>query len=626
MTERDLLSHVLVLGSTGGGKTTLLIQAIWQLLNLHATRPEVKVGLLIFDPKVDETVSQVKFLARKANREKDVIILGPGGDHYLDLFGRLRSLEDVDFVTRRLLAGTQSMGPHNTYWDEARYAMIDAALTLLVVGHPSAARAGISFDAAADFLRSWFFNLRTAPKAVTQTVERARKYLLDAHTTTAAQRQVQSALDQFELWKELDPRTRSNLQSCLINALRPLLSVTAAKCFESVGRSDFKPAQIANEGKIAVISCNALAEPQVAQLLFKLVRQDFFEAVQRRKGSEHRLCGMIADEFPLVAIPEDVEQLATVRAKRCFVLAAAQGLSGLAERLGERVCRTALLNFNTLVFLRTREEETEVLAYVSLRQRQERVIQRRPADTEDGTIALLGFAQLPESSSVARPVCPAGTLGSLEPHQGFVISANGLKTDYPVWFIPWFEDEHFPKPAKAPPKKEPVSKKVLTSASNDYVQDLLARRGRKPLWSPEVVMAVTELCQPQDPTGTLFSEVEVFFRGKACMIPQGLETLPRCWLRAIPKILWSLRRPHWTRLPYMIKSLSCTNGILLVCFAQEQQPRSKRITRWDNIRIALNLSLYPSRWRPLSRRHFAELWLKRPDLRSALQSSQPEVQ
>jgi hypothetical protein len=119
--------------------------------------------------------------------------------------------------------------------------------------------------------------------------------------------------------------------------------------------------------------------------------------------------------------------------------------------------------------------------------------------------------------------------------------------------------------------------------------------------------------------------VESFFRGKSCLVPKGLKHLPLCWLAAIPNILWRLRRPHWTHLPFMIDNLRARDGVLIVGFAQEERPDLNRITRWDDIRLTLNLAVYPSMWRPLRHRHFVDLWAKQPDLRPALRAGRPEV-
>jgi hypothetical protein len=121
------------------------------------------------------------------------------------------------------------------------------------------------------------------------------------------------------------------------------------------------------------------------RLRFRLVRQSFFDAVQRRTGARHRLCGLVADEFPLVVCREDIEQLATVRSKGCFVLAATQGLAGIDDQIGERARRAVLQHFNTLIFLRSLEEEVGRLATLTLGLRRESAFQTavkvaRPSD------------------------------------------------------------------------------------------------------------------------------------------------------------------------------------------------------------------------------------------------------
>jgi hypothetical protein len=82
-----------------------------------------------------------------------------------------------------------------------------------------------------------------------------------------------------------------------------------------------------------------------------------------------------------------VEQLSTVRSKRCFVLAASQGLHSLAERVGVGPTRALMNHFNTTVFLRTREVETCVQKHIALGTRKERP---HPRGQEEG-----GFWGLP---------------------------------------------------------------------------------------------------------------------------------------------------------------------------------------------------------------------------------------
>lgn len=146
LTESDLLQHLLIIGATGSGKTTLLNRIVAQLLQ----RPDT--GLLIFDAKQDDTVQRIARLARQHGRS--YVVLGPQGTHFLDLFGSLHSLADVDGMVKRLLAGSGDMGPENTFWNEIRAVMLDAALTLLVEnGTP------VQYEPAVSLMNEWVFHL-----------------------------------------------------------------------------------------------------------------------------------------------------------------------------------------------------------------------------------------------------------------------------------------------------------------------------------------------------------------------------------------------------------------------------------------------------------------------------------
>jgi hypothetical protein len=596
LTEADL-QHVLLIGSTGSGKSTLLIDATQQLIAHKARSPENKLGMLILDAKSDDLVERVQDAALRAGRARDVLLFGPCGDHGLDLFGGgLRSLDDVERITRQVLLGVEKFGGDNAFWWQSTAAMLNAGFTLL-----AAAEQTISFAATVEFLRRWFLSPET-PSSLLDLVKRLKSRGARQNSMLG------TALDQVRLWQNLDPRTKSNLQSCLLLALQPLTRPAAARCFNPQSGNVASPAQAATEGRVCVVSINAMAEPDLARFFFRLAKQLFFDAVQQRRQPA-RLCGLVADEFPLVLTREDAEQLATVRSKRSFVIAATQGLHGLSERIGIGQTRALVNHFNTTIFMRTREAETAVHAFFALGTRQERPPRRR---REKGGLLGLMFQPDPEPAATEVPVCPIGALGQLSPHQAYIAFADGRRTELAVWFVPWFEQ------VQAGSLPEP---KALPKFSAGHLQQLMQQAGFSVQWSAEVVMQACALRRRR--RRKTMRQVSAFFLSQG-LVPEGLDELPNCWLGALPGILWSLREPHWTRLPFFIDRVAVQDGLLLLHFAQEQ-PDNAKVTSWDRIRVAVNSSVYPSRWRSLSRWHIAKLRQMHPELRPVLDGPGQEI-
>jgi hypothetical protein len=196
----------------------------------------------------------------------------------------------------------------------------------------------------------------------------------------------------------------------------------ATRCFEANTRPTFHPAEVANESKLCVVSVNALTHPELAKFLLRLARREFFDAVQARNPGPHPLCGLVADELPLIIQPEDADQLATLRSKLCFVLAATQGLAGLDDKIGVRRRQAVLLNFNTIIWMRTREVETGEFAALSLGQQEVRRPAKPETEWEDSVTTTL--SEIGRSFGLALPVCPPGALGRLQPHQGYAVCTD----------------------------------------------------------------------------------------------------------------------------------------------------------------------------------------------------------
>ena len=569
LTQSDL--HLLIIGATGSGKTVILHRIMEQLIR----RP--CLGLLIVDAKEDDTVERVRSLAAAAGRLQQVVVLGPSGDHYIDLFGPLKSIRDVDFASRRLLLAAGTMGKENLFWEESRAAMIDAALTLLVAqGGP------IRFTKACEFMSNWFFRPELTPRV--STVLASARQMVGSLTGPEKQK-LRQALDMAEMWRALDGRTRSNIASTLACVVKPLLGVPAAGCFQSGGRKSFDPGELIRASRICIASLNATTDPGLASLFFRLVKTDFFREVQSQKQQMHPLCGMVADEWPLLASIEDVEALATVRSRGCFVVAATQGLAAIDERLGTRMRKAMMTNFGTLVFLRSREEEVDLLAAVHLGTKK----RRKAANTyAEGELII----QEKPKSVYEELICPPGTLGRLSPHQGFVAAPGSPTCELPRTFIPWYEDCNRPTTPFA------------DHASPEYMEQILARCGFTKQLAGDTFSKAIEILSADVDYATVLSDARGFFQSCAILTPDGLECVPAPWLAALPRILWATRKASWTHLPYMLKQVEVASGLLLMRYAQEEFLNlGARITSFDRLRIVVNASLYPNLYRPLKPRH-----------------------
>jgi hypothetical protein len=606
----DLTRHLLALGSTGSGKTTGLMNPVLrQLIQWRAGKPTERIGLLVLDPKEDETDQKIAAYAADAGRAGDVTVLSAQGNSFYDLFGGFRRLEQVDEFTRRLLSGSRDMGDQNAYWTESRHGIINSCLTVLL-----ASSKPITFDSVTEFVRAWVYDHDSA--AVRYGLSFVERLLGCANLKPTTRRRLQLALAEASNWKALDGRTRELHKSALNNALRPLLSPAARDLFDPSRGSRFNPADVLH-GRILVASINAVCHPQLAAVLFKALKREFFEAVLSRvavRPESERLCGLILDELPLSAMPGDVDSLALIRSKGGFVVACSQGINALDEGLGWRRRKALLTNFNSVFFFGSREDETDELAMLTLGTHE----QKKEADTSEGTSPIQAM-ELPRSWRMV-PVCPAGSLSKLGQHQAYVKLANGAAPNGPVWIAPLFFDYIAPKiraqpddltEAAAALLREEEAQAPPSVSSGSGVSFFLLRmhrEGNPLILTPSIVASAGLLCAPK------VSRNEVLR-----LIPTkivGLELLPTCWLMGLHR--WLLKYPA---LVTIIEGVSISSGVLW--------PRLHPATLiWGDgafsIPQSLNLFIYPSLWRPLRRRHWAHLRSERPDLRQELES-QPQM-
>jgi hypothetical protein len=409
----------------------------------------------------------------------------------------------------------------------------------------------------------------------------------------------------MENYRIMDDRTRELHKSTISNTLRPLLSGAARDYFDASKSALFNPRDVL-AGKIAVASIDAIAHPQLAALLFRVLKRDCYSAIMSRgevRPETSRLCGLFCDELALSVTAEDAEALAVLRSKGGFVVAAAQNISSLTEVLGTPRREALLCNFNSYFFFGGRENALDEFALLALGTDE---VRKSKKATDLGDLQVVEQSQ----SSQIRAICPFGSLARLQSHRCFAKLANGQLTKSPVWLEPLFFD-HKPFTMKMPQDDLAAAVKKLRSedtAKLDMSAEKLClhmhRRGHVLCLTPSVLAAAWQVCTPS------MSRIRLLARLPLTM--RGVVDLPSCWLAGLAGVF-----VRQSGVASVIVELSIQSGVLI--------PELETLSSWwgdgsTTIPELLNLRVYPSLWRPLKPRHVAQLFAERPDLRQELAS------
>jgi hypothetical protein len=590
-----LLRHLLVLGATGSGKTSGVITPILeQLLRAHEGDPLRRPGVLVLDAKGD-AVHRVRTCAASADRTGDLTILGQGGEASYNLFEGFRRLDQLEHYTRRFLAGTNPLGPLNTYFTEARDGFVSSALTLLLAwGAP------VAFSRAIECMRSWWFGGDEA--ALTRVLEFARAVSARPELSEETRRRLTLAFQDVESWRTMDPRLRDSHRSSLLNALRPLLTPTAQRFFSGSGMP-FVARQVL-AGKILTVSVNALTHPELAQLLMRLVSADFFEAVQSRVNFElerDRLVVLLADEFQLAVEPSWIEQLSTLRARGAAVISATQSLGALTDLLGRRRRDALICNFGSQFFFHSTEFETQELASLVMGMRGDKPPSRR--DQGSPFEFLVG--------NLRTPICDTGALPQLKEHWAYIHLADGTRTEDPVWLAPTFissppdspadlDEDDLARAVRA--ERDPVNllAKERLEGFGQLVREMLSH-GRRLFLTPRIVEGLCSLYTPRRSAQEVIESVA----GLAGI--RGIELLPAPWLAGFAGIC--------QRRPVLVSALKCVfavQGVVVLQFVSGIPVRERSSFL---VHQHLNLCLYPSLFRPARWRHLHRLFAQHPEMK-----------
>lgn len=608
LTLDELTQHWLIIGTTGSGKTTILNEALWQLLHYRAQESDLKPGILILDAKGDDTVAKVRAWSRAAGRERDVRVLDGKGESFVSVFGSLTRVEAVETLTSQLLAGVARFGSGESFWEDARSSALRAVLTALVfLPRP------LSHGELVERMAAWL--LRNEPPE--PALKRIRVLVESPHLSTYRRQRLAAVLTFVTYWDKLDYRTRSNIQATLVPVLDALEISEGEGYFAAPQARELQPRAVLAEGQIQVASVNAITQPKLAQFLFRFLKEDFFRAVHERPRWEpqrQRLGVLLVDEWPLIVTERDATHLGTCRSKGAAVIAATQGISPVLAEVGPVHTRTLMANLNAFAFLRCRELEVEEFA---LRQMglKPPPPPARAAPDPDGMDFLI--AHRPPGVPLPELVCPLGSLGRLDANQAYVVVGAHREVE-PVWFVPrYFEAETVPETVPDAPSFLPEPELTLLAARTDQA---VMRFNRQLHPQAELVAVLGNRLGPEQAARwrTELQQLLQFCQlGSAS--EASLASLPGSWAKGLVAILVLLvQRTQPERPGSKLVHLGQWGGRLIVQFAQEPAEDAFDPSWAQVLRGRLAAPLYPSVYRPLRRKDLGWLGREHPKLRPAL--------
>ena len=353
VTESGLFNHLLVVGATGSGKTSRVILPAFDDLCRDFN------GLLLVDGKGDR--SYLEAIRESANRHgRTLVEIDGSGRIGFDFFGPMRrlGLNGVDEVAERLCCGLP-VDERNRYWDIVFRDLVWASLALLELGKPD-----FAFEDAIEWMESYLMSFSASNRLVGE-IEMTVRALLDDRGEAPEGRRIRSALRLHEMWANLDHRTRSIHQSMATTVLGAFKGEAARRYFAPERSIDLT--QLLDGGKIVFVRVDGVKDRALARLLASSLKAAFFRGLCVRE-SDAMPWGLIADDWALSVSgglesdSSDSWALAHIRSKRGFVVAACQSLSGIDERIGRRERESAISNFGTIIFMRGRDVETDLLA------------------------------------------------------------------------------------------------------------------------------------------------------------------------------------------------------------------------------------------------------------------------
>lgn len=402
--DDGLVASYGIFGSSGSGKTHLLLYLLDQILNLNKNDENCKFGALILDPK-PELVDQVKYLVTQAGRDNDLIVINTD-----ELRNKRQSVNIIN----------AALEPH-----ELGLALVQAAMSAgVATSDPYWMLSWGNLFAQACYILKHSIdqevtiqNLMDAVLMVEQYGERTLRPIEKlAQEIEASLSDFESAVIRRNLTVMINGMRKSfsqkdenmaTIENILFRAYYPFM-LGEYECYSARVRvgEDLVPRSlclydsIMEDGKIVLVSLSS-NEPNVARTLCTLIKCLFQRSVMSRTErlrpdiSRYRLYNrsrpvvMVCDEYSKVAseipgVTGDADFFSVARSMGCMGLIATQNVNMLQSSSLKENWRAIFSIFGAKIFMRLLDSETVEEAAKLAGESEFIVTSRSTSESKDG--------------------------------------------------------------------------------------------------------------------------------------------------------------------------------------------------------------------------------------------------
>lgn len=331
-------THSLILGETGSGKTTGVINPV-----LHE-RIKLGHGIILYDFK-GHYHKTVKYFAKKEGRLKDVVVIGPQWGEKINLLSYFNE-NSLNAFIRILIKHSHE----NRFWEDAAVNLATGIFNIITA---------IGDELQYNKTLQELLKLASSKNEIKNLLEKSKQYIIEYLQENITNLhnyplivskliQLKKGIEQINLVAGDDLEIEDGVKTTFISVISSLtspLSTIATKKFLNEGNLEIL--NEANKGKIICIDVSSFSENEIAALNLAV-----FANVKKRFIMEKRPVSIFIDEAQKVLNEKFELPVDILRESQIDVILATQSISNIKKAIGYIQTETLLANLTTKVYLK----------------------------------------------------------------------------------------------------------------------------------------------------------------------------------------------------------------------------------------------------------------------------------